>query len=375
MKKIIRIPYLGTNDIDCILASWNVTAGESVTKGQVVCTLETTKTTFDIESDEAGFFYPLSDQGNTLKHHAPLGLLSDEIVDQPDQILSEIISQSEEKEKTLSPVMTKKAEILIVKNGLSQEQINQLYPGQKITEKLVEDFLLNHSPIHQTLKKGFTDLQRILIVGGVKGGGALILVDSLRGSRHQRVVGIVDQDVSFHGKHILGVPILGGVRMVTQWLSEGKADAVIISFNRDLLERQRVFDQFKSMGIPFCNVIDQDVEVRSSVSFGEGNVILGRTYIGACTQIGDNNFISAGVHLEHGNILGHHCAFGPGVYTSGNVTMGDRIRFGTGIHVEPDLNIGNDCIISSGCVIRTDIPESTSIKIHENTHMKINPKG
>ena len=127
MKKIIRIPYLGTNDIDCILASWNVTAGESVTKGQVVCTLETTKTTFDIESDEAGFFYPLSDQGNTLKHHAPLGLLSDEIVDQPDQILSEIISQSEEKEKTLSPVMTKKAEILIVKNGLSQEQINQLY--------------------------------------------------------------------------------------------------------------------------------------------------------------------------------------------------------------------------------------------------------
>ena len=103
-------------------------------------------------------------------------------------------------------------------------------------------------------------------------------------------------------------------------------------------------------------MIDPSVDMRSSVTLGVGNVILGHAYIGPCSSIGDNNFISAHVSLEHGNVLTSHCAFGPAVYTSGNVTIGSNVRFGTGIFVEPNVSIGSRAIIGSGQTIVADVP-------------------
>ena len=97
-------------------------------------------------------------------------------------------------------------------------------------------------------------------------------------------------------------------------------------------------------------------------SYGRRQCDLGSSY-GACTEIGDNNFVSSNVCLEHGNHMGSHCAFGPGVATSGNVCIGDGVRFGTGIFIEPDVNIGDNVVVASGSVLRNNVPNDSIVRM------------
>ncbi len=164
---------------------------------------------------------------------------------------------------------------------------------------------------------------------------------------------------------------MGSFDELDNWFERSEFDSVVIAFNRDLGARQRVFETLNARGVPFANVIDSTVNIRSNVEIGTGNVILGSAYIGACTLVGDNNFLSSNVCLEHGNVLGSHCAFGPGVVTSGNVKIGNGIRFGTGIFIEPRVSIGDGAVVASGSVITKDVPPDTIVKHRENVVARI----
>ena len=95
---------------------------------------------------------------------------------------------------------------------------------------------------------------------------------------------------------------------------------------------------------------------------GSGNMIMGFCRIGPECEIGDDNFLSAYINLEHHNRLGSHCTFGPGVVTSGGVTIGSQVSFGTGIFIEPRLTIGDKSMIASGVVLTTNVPEHSIVK-------------
>ncbi|MGZ8550772.1 MAG: hypothetical protein ACXWV2_08930, partial [Chitinophagaceae bacterium] len=111
-------------------------------------------------------------------------------------------------------------------------------------------------------------------------------------------------------------------------------------------------------GVPFTNLVHPTAYIGFNNLMGTGNIILTHVSFGPCTQIGNNNFISARCNIEHHNTMGNHCTFGPGVMTSGNVSIGDEVKFGTGVFIEPRLSIKNKSIIASGCIINRDIPEN-----------------
>ena len=53
MKNIkeIKVPQVGPNDLTVTIIEWNVKEHDFINKGHLICTIETTKSTFDIESD------------------------------------------------------------------------------------------------------------------------------------------------------------------------------------------------------------------------------------------------------------------------------------------------------------------------------------
>lgn len=50
----IVVPHLGVNDTAATLVAWHVADGDGVTKGDVVCELETAKATFEVEAPDDG---------------------------------------------------------------------------------------------------------------------------------------------------------------------------------------------------------------------------------------------------------------------------------------------------------------------------------
>jgi acetyltransferase-like isoleucine patch superfamily enzyme len=348
MTVTIVTPFLGANDSEAILLSWKIGVGEFIELDRVLCELETTKAVIEVQSEATGYFFSTVDAGKPVKVGQVIGIISE----RHDFNVNSYLENLEMGErKRVNP--TKKAEILISKNKLDLSMIEKFADGRQVTEAVVRGFLANQEIRLDRI--GIGKGVKVGIVGGVGGGGAMIVADTISRIGNMQAVAIYDQNSQFHGQSILGVPVVGTLDSLVKDFGAGRIDGVVIAFNRNLQERHRVYTELVELGVSFVNIIDPSADIRTDVEIGTGNIILGHVYIGACSRIGSNNFISANVALEHGNVLGTSCAFGPGVFTSGNVTIGDRVRFGTGIFAEPSLSIGDDSVIGSGQTLVANI--------------------
>lgn len=355
----VTIPFLGANDDNCLVVDILIDNGVFVKRGQILFVIETTKSAIDVEADTDGFFFSCLSVGDRKKYGELVAIIS-KLETEKEVALEELKKSNHVLENEVGR-MTKKAELIIQKQGINRDALIKFSAGQEINEAMVtkylSDFLVNDK------KRGFKNsVERIAIVGGVAGGGALIIIDALLNNSTQVATGVYDNNQAFHGKNVLGIPVIGGEEKMLADYKEGKFDSIVIAFNRDLNERQSTYDSYKTLKLPFANVIEASVKFRSGVEIGEGNVILANSYVAACTIIGNNNFISSNVCLEHGNIVGSHNAFGPGVFTSGNVVIKNKIRFGTGVFIEPNLTIGDNVTLGSFVLINMDIADNVVLK-------------
>ena len=63
MAEEIRIPKLGMSATEVTLAEWMFGDGEAVTKGDIIYTAETDKTTVEIEAQASGTIRPSGEEG------------------------------------------------------------------------------------------------------------------------------------------------------------------------------------------------------------------------------------------------------------------------------------------------------------------------
>jgi sugar O-acyltransferase (sialic acid O-acetyltransferase NeuD family) len=363
---IQRVPMISVNDEEINLISWLKLKGNYVKRGEIICELESSKATFEVEAEEEGYLFPLINENERAKIGDPLAIISPEKDVDIDKILKEIYKKTEELDVKASKKWTKKAEILAKKYGVNIEDIpaigviqeadviNYIKRGSSKKKEEIEDLVRDVYP--GNIK------EKVLILGG--GRGCVQVLDAILRSERQEVVGILDDNESLHGKKILGIKILGPISLVYELKDKGIFDKLVISFSNDIEKRAETYENLKKQGFCFANVIDRTVQIHSNVEIGTGNVIMANCRIGSCSIIGDNNFLSAFVNIEHHNIVGSHCTFGPGVMTSSRVQIGDKVKFGTGIFIEPGIKIGSNSIISSGSILTFDVPENSIVKKH-----------
>lgn len=390
----IHLPQSGPNDVTATLIEWAKAAGDQVQRGEVVAVAETTKSVFEIEAPQAGYFYPLAESGQEVAVGAVIAAMS-QMAASVEAAQAWLAARRQDATNAAAPVAsaqetpdankpaTKKAELLAQRHQIDLTQVPTA--GDRITEADVLAYIEaarsegrraeSHPPKilqPQALDASLRDLvddrypahhsQRLLIVGG--GNGAVQIIDALTRIPQQRAVAIMDDNAALHGRTVAGVPVIGAIdaARATDLLASGAIDAAVISVSTSIPFRERIFTTWKAQGIPFANVIHPSAVVGINVAWGEGNVVMALCHFGACATIGDNNFLSAYCSIEHHCVLGSHCSFGPGVVTSSRVNIGDRVRFGTGIFIEPGVVIGADAVIASGLAIAQHIPPRALLK-------------
>ena len=75
MAEEIRIPKLGMSATEVILAEWMFGDGEAVTKGDIIDTAETDKTTVEIEAQATGIIRPTGEEGVKYKVGEVIGTI------------------------------------------------------------------------------------------------------------------------------------------------------------------------------------------------------------------------------------------------------------------------------------------------------------
>ncbi|MBK1878221.1 biotin/lipoyl-containing protein [Pelagicoccus mobilis] len=387
VRTITNIPQANANDQSAIITSWQHSTGSKVNKGEVVCTLENTKSVFDVYAEEEGYLYPLHNDGESLPVGAALYVISSD-KDDTEKAVRDWVNASANTSSSTGAPPTKKAIILAKRHNIDLSLVPS--GGARVSEKDVQAYLAKQSSPSSRKKAAIANLprgadtvldsyksdhkQNVLIIGA--GNGAVQILDALRQSDTQQAVGLLDDDPDLSDKTVMGLPILGGCDSQTlASLWEKKSfDAAIVSISTNNAFRKLICERLKEAGIPLANVIHPRAYIGMNAKLGSGNVILAFCQIAACAEIGDDNFLSAYVSIEHHSKLGNHNSFGPGVLTSSSVQIADQCKFGTGVFIEPWISIGSKSVIASGCTITQDVSENTIVKSTNAPSSKPLPK-
>jgi len=169
------------------------------------------------------------------------------------------------------------------------------------------------------------------------------------------IAGIVDSDNTLVGTKLLGVPVLGGDKLVEDF---PPSEILLVNGLGSVglpLRRQQLFEQFLTAGYAFASVIHPSAVVASNVELGEGSQIMAGSVIQPGSRIGCNVIINTRTSVDHDCIVCDHTHIAPGVTLSGGVRVGISCHIGTGATVIQNVCIGEKCLVGAGSLVLRDV--------------------
>ncbi len=146
--KTINVPQSDVNDLMSTLVEWHISNYDYINEGDQVCTMETSKMVFDVDSEYKGYAFLLREVGEEISTLEPLVLIVDSIDDlnkQKDAFLKNI--KKEDSESDSRPDKNKATKKAILKAEELNVDLSDINVEGIIKEKDVEDYF-------KTAKKG-----------------------------------------------------------------------------------------------------------------------------------------------------------------------------------------------------------------------------
>lgn len=347
----VVVPRMSANDDSVRVVKWLSEDRTPVKSGTPICVLETSKAIHEIESPTDGFLRILVDAGRVVTTGDTIAVIAASVNESIPTPAPKAGIESAVPPTHSMRSITAKAEIVARSLGVDLSRISG-------TETITEEKVRALAGRLETRVAG--KVVRLLIFGG--GRGAVQVLNIVRRIPHIVPCAILDDNQALKGEQLMEVPIVGAIGDFEALMARGSFDEAIVSISANSDVRKEIFDKASGRGVKFANIIHPNTEVGVNVKLGTGNVILGSSRLAEESTIGDNNFISAYVNIEHHAVVGSHVTFGPGVFLSGSVTVGDGVKFGTSIGVEPGVRIGAHARIGSGLAVVSDVPTHGVLK-------------
>lgn len=357
----VLIPLLNPNEPEARLAGLHISEGQQVSKGDLLFTLETTKSTADVQAEGTGYIAGLRfSQGQTVRAGDILCYLAEEPGWKPTL---EDTSGSQTSLITEAGIpegmrITQPALALARQAGLD---LSQLPPETLITESLVRAALqkTTSKPTFSPPDSAF-DPTAILVYGG--GGHGKALIDMLRLLGGYRIVGILDDGFQ-PGETVLGLPVLGGGEMLPELYAQGVRLAVnAVGGIGNIAVRVSVFERLAQAGFACPAVIHPAAFVEASARLSPGVQVFPHAYLGSESRAGFGVIINTGAIVSHECSLGDYANISPGAILAGQVEIGPGALVGMGVTINLRARIGAGARIGNGATVKSDVPENGIVR-------------
>lgn len=354
----VTIPLLNANEPETLLATMHVRDGQQVSKGDPICTLETTKSTADLEAATSGYIVGLQySEGQTILAGEILCYLSDS----PDWAPTETDQSREVKESIGDRLkglrITQPALTLAREHKLDLEK---LPVGPLITENDIRLRIQQLTDSEYLPTENEFDSTAIIVYGG--GGHGKSLIDLLRSLGTYQIKGIVDDGLK-PTDTVLGLPVLGGGDVLDDLYSQGIRLAVnAVGGIGNLKIRRDVFCRLAQAKFVCPAVVHPSAVVEPSATLSPGVQIFPQAYIGSECRIGFGTIVNTGAIVSHDCVLGDFVNISPGAILAGMVQIGDGALVGMGATINLEAKIGNQARIGNGATVKADLPMKHIVK-------------
>ncbi len=349
----IEAPLVNPNEPEAQVVSIEVEAYGQVASGDVLLVVETSKATFEVESDLDGYLGSLE---VSLNERVTAGQLICEVFDEPVPAESRGVRDDDARSAN-APRLTRKAADLADELGVD---VGGLPTGRFLTERDVAAFAAASGPVtlDEQLVQQITE--RSLVVFGAGGLGKSV-VDLVRLDKDLDVLCIVDDDPAAPSD-LLGVPIAGARNVLVPLRDQGATMATnAVGAIGKIATRVSIFDLLDELGFTLPPLVDSSAYVAASSRLGRGAQIFANAAVCSDVEIGDDVIVNTGAIVSHDCAIGAHAHVAPGATLAGHVEVGERALVGMGVTTAVGISIGADAIVGNGCVITANVPERTIV--------------
>ena len=350
----VRIPLLNPNEPEALLAALHVKEGQQVTAGDLLCTLETTKSTAELIAEAAGFVAGLA---FTAGQSARAGELLCYLAPSPGWQPPAAAPTEPQGESIPGDLrITQPALALARQHNLD---LSHLPKSALITENQVRALLgeVKHSAI--ALPDHTFAPDSIIIYGG--GGHGKTLIDLLHSLGSYPIAGVVDDRLT-PGNQVLDAPVLGGAAV----LAELKARGVKLAVNAvggigNIAVRIKVFEQLSEAGFTCPALVHPHAFVEPSARLAEGVQVFPHAYVGSAANIGYGVIVNTGAIVSHDCQVDDYANLSPGAILAGEVIIGRAALVGMGVTVNLQVRVGERARLGNGATVKRDVPANAIV--------------
>jgi acetyltransferase EpsM len=352
----VKFPLINANEPEAMLAAVHVQDGQQVKRGEVLCTLETTKSAADLMAEADGYVAGLHyAAGDSVRAGEIFCYLTEEGGWSPP----EAGSASPPGETSLPPGLRITQPALALAQGKSLD-LGKLPIGPLVTESVVREVIeRGGQPTYAPPESPF-DPTAILVYGG--GGHGKALIELLRAVGNYRVVGIVDDGLA-PGKSILGVPVFGGGEALAGLAGQGVRLAVnAVGGIGDLSVRVQVFQKLAQAGFACPAVVHPSAWIEPSARLAPGVQVFPHAYVGSEAELGYGVIVNTGAIVSHDCRVGDYANISPGAMLAGEVQVGAIALVGMGATINLQVNIGRGARIGNGATVKSDVADKGMVR-------------
>jgi sugar O-acyltransferase (sialic acid O-acetyltransferase NeuD family) len=361
--QILRVPQINANEEEVEVVDVVAEEGQEIEEGAIICVLESTKATMEVEASQAGFVRRLEiEEGDRVGVGEVLCVIT-EGADDPVEL-----GEEEQKKRRHDGIRaTRKAAALIDEYDIEPEEI--VHEGI-LTERDVLQFMQRDrgdlrspkdQPAHQQAAIIDNSSAGLVIYGA--GGHARVIIDLIReGRRDLNIVGIVD-DSPERPDQVMGVPVLGDVNQLANLRDRGVEMAALgIGAVTHNALRAELFERLRYQQFRLPNLIHPRAVVEPSVRMGQGNQIFGGAVVSSNVELADNTIINSNAVISHDCRIGAHAHITPGALLAGGVVVGERSVIGMAATIFLGVDIGVDVVVSNGQDVVGDVGDGEVVR-------------
>jgi sugar O-acyltransferase (sialic acid O-acetyltransferase NeuD family) len=351
----VTIPLINPNENEASLVSLHVKAGQKVKNGALIATLETTKSTFELNAEKAGYVAGISaKEGESIRAGATLCYIADDKDWKPAKSKRETNSVGIPDGLRI----TQPALLLAQKEKLD---LAILPIGPVITEQQVRDILSKSKRVEPLPIPDAAKLTNAIIVYGGGGHGKAV-IELAKAMGVYNPIGVID-DGRQPGDWVLDVPVLGSADLLPAVISAGCKLAVnAVGGIGAMSSRIKVFGKIEQAGFASPNLVHPSAVVEPSAKPSTGAQIFPHAYVGSSVVLGRGCIINTGAIVSHDCVLADYVNLAPGSILAGAVSIGESTLIGMGVTVNLNVKIGAGVRIGNGATIKDDVPDGGIVR-------------
>lgn len=373
----IIIPLLNPNEREVSIAALHVVEGEHVVKGEIICTIETTKSVSEIAAEQDGYIIGLKHrQGDIASSGDLLCFVADSPDWKPPEKVNGVKSISFGKDKIdqrdqplpdgmriTNPALEEAAKLginleLLPKSELiTRNRLLQLIQPSDRPKTLIQKKITN---LAELLPQKEISSNSLIVYGG--GGLGKSLIELVHELSEYEIAGIVDDAIADQTV-IIGYRVLGNGEILPALFDLGIQKAVnAVGGIGNIKMRTEVFNKLADSGFTCPSLVHPRSFVETSANISEGVQIFPHAYIGSQARINFGTLVNTAAIISHDCILGEYVNISPGAVLAGMVHVENRVLIGMGVTVNLGVTIGEGTRIGNGATVIQDVPANTIIR-------------